>query len=91
MRSDPDKLLKEHDRLVQSDLVKVVSHVQRDDGEWIVNTVMIEGCEVPFSYKRKRRYKELTGQRINLTYYPATRVVAGIELEIMKVVRIRVA
>ena len=72
-------------------MVKVVSHVQRDTRDWILNTVMIEGCDVPFKYKRKKKYKNIKGQRVNLTYYPAVEAVAGIELEGMNVVRIKVA
>lgn len=91
MQSDPDKLLKRHDRLVHSDHVKVVSHVQRQQGDWVHNSLMIEGCEVPFKYKRSKRYKSLQGQRVNLTYYPATQSVAGLEFEVMNVVRVRIA
>ncbi len=91
MPFDPDKLLKKHQKLVHSDMLKVASHVQRDEDEWIVNTLTVEGYDVPFSYKRKKRYKDLTGQRVNLTYYPSTRGVAGIDFEVMKVVRIKIA
>ena len=86
-----NKLLNTHQKLVHSESVKVLSHVQRDDKEWIINTLMIEGCEVPFKYKRKKMYKNIKGQRVNLTYYPATESVAGIEMEVMKVVRIKIA
>lgn len=72
-------------------MAKVTSHVQRDKDNWVVNTVMIEGCDVPFKYSRKKRYKNLQGQRVNLTYYPSTDTVAGIEFEFMKVVRIKIA
>jgi hypothetical protein len=92
MKNKPvNKLLKTHQSLTHSEMVKVVSHVQRDTKEWILNTVMIEGCEVPFKYKRKKMYKKLQGQRVNLTYYPAKETVAGIDMEIMKVVRIKIA
>ncbi len=91
MQSDPDKLLKQHAKLIHSDMLKVTSHVQREEGEWIINTLLVEGYEVPFNYKRKRQYRNLTGQRVNMTYYPSTKMVAGIELEVMKVVRIKVA
>ncbi len=91
METDPDKLLKRHDRLVHSDGVKVTSHVQREKGEWFLNSLMIEGCEVPFKYKRTRKYKSLKGQRVNLTYYPDTESVAGQELEVMNDVSIRIA
>jgi hypothetical protein len=89
MKSEPDKLLERHQQLVHSQLRKVNSHVQRASGEWIINTLMTEGCEVPFRYKRKRMYRSLAGALVNLTYYPATDAVAGIEVEIMNVVRIR--
>jgi len=91
MKSDPDKLIKSHSQLTHTDMARVVSHVQRDKGDWILNTLMIEGCEVPFKYKRKERYKNLKGQRVNLTYYPDTETVAGMVFDTMKVVRIRVS
>ena len=89
MKSEPEKLIERHAQLVHSDLQKVLSHVQRKSGEWSINTVMIAGCEVPFRYKRKRMYKSLEGAPVNLTYYPVTDSVAGIEIEIMNVVRIK--
>lgn len=89
MNSDPEKLIERHADLVHSEQRKVVSHVQREAGEWFINTILTEGCEVPFRYKRKRKYKSLQGAVVNLTYYPATDIVAGIEIEIMTVVRIK--
>jgi len=84
-------LLKNHQKLTHSDMMKVESHVQRESGEWFINTLMIEAYDVPFKYKRKKRYKNLNGQRVNLTYYPATENVAGFEMEIMNVVRIKIS
>ena len=89
MKSEPEKLTARHAQLVHSDMQKVQSHVQRKSGEWIINTLMVVGCDVPFRYKRKRVYKTLEGAPVNLTYYPITDVVAGIEIEVMNVVRIR--
>ena len=86
-----NKLLKTHQRLTHSEGVKVISHVQRDTSEWVLNTVIIEDCDVPFKYKRKKKYKSIQGQHVNLTYYPAKDTVAGIDMEIMKVVRIKIA
>lgn len=83
------ELLKRHQQLTQSDGMKVSSHVQRESGEWIINTLMIEGYSVPFKYRRKKLYKNLTGQQVNLSYYADTEVVADMEIEIMKVVRIK--
>ena len=91
MKTDPDKLVKKHKKLVHSEMMKVTSHVQRNDGDWILNTLMIEGYDVPFKYKRQKPYKNLQGQRVNLTYYPAVEVVAGLEFEIMNVVRIKIS
>ena len=52
---------------------------------------MIEGYVVPFKYKRKKIYKNLKGQRVNLTYYAEIENVAGMEIEVMNVVRIKVS
>lgn len=89
MKSDVNKLLKKNEKLNQLDAAKVTSHVQRDKDEWVVNTLMLEGYDVPFKYNRKKRYKSLEGAAVNLTYYPQTELVAGLEFEVMKVVRIR--
>ena len=91
MDTDSNKLLKKHQKLTHSEMVKVESHVQRDTKEWVVNTLMIEGCEVPFKFKRKQPYKNVEGQRVNLTYYPGKESVAGMEMEVMNVVRIKIA
>lgn len=91
MQSDPDKLLKRHHQLVHSQMQKVTSHVQRPAGEWIINTIMIEGCEVPFRFKRKQPYRNAKGARVNLTYYPSVEQVGGMAMEVMKVVRIKIA
>ncbi len=88
---DPERLLKRHDQLIHSEVMKVRAHTQRQQGEWYLNSLMIEGYEVPFKYKRKQRYKDLTGARVNLTYYPMVETVAGLEFEVMRVVRIRIA
>ncbi len=89
MNSDPKKLVKNNEKLIHSELMKVVSHVQREQGEWVLHSVMVEGCDAPFKYKRKSKYQSLKGARVNITYYPSTEVVAGINFEIMKVVRIK--
>ena len=83
------KLIERHPKLIYSQLQKVVSHVQREQGDWIINTVMLEGYDVPFRYKRKEQYKNLQGARVNLTYYATTENVAGFNMEIMNVVKIR--
>ena len=83
------KLLTAHPELVHSSNCRVASHVQRQTGEWIINTLMLEGYEVPFRYKRKQQYRSLQGARVNLTYYPSTLEVAGLPMEVMNVVRIK--
>jgi len=89
MQSDPKKLIEKNQALTHSELVKVISHTQRVQGEWIVHTIMIEGCDVPFKFKRKDNYQNLKGARVNITYYPTEETVAGISFEVMKVVRIK--
>lgn len=91
MKSDPNKLLKKHPALVHSEQQKVTSHVQRQAGDWIINTIMIEGCAVPFRFKRKQAYRNAKGARVNLTYYPSVEVIGGLEMEVMNVVRIKIA
>jgi hypothetical protein len=90
-KSTISKLLDKHENLIHSEMMVVISHVQRKEDAWIVNTIMIEGYDVPFKFRRKKTYKNLNGCRVNLTYYPITEDIAGIEFEAMKVVRIKVA
>ena len=91
MQTNPEKLLKKHRQLVHSDMLTVTSHVQRTKGDWIINTLMVEGCTAPFRFKRKQAYRNIKGQRVNLTYYASSETVGGLTFEIMNVVRIRVA
>lgn len=84
-------MLDKHKNLVQSDFQKVSSHVQRQQDDWFINTIMIEGVDVPFKYKRKQPYKSLKGQRVNLTYYPHIENIAGFEIEVMNIVRIKIS
>ena len=87
--SDIKKLLKKHDELNHLDGVKVMSHVQRNKDDWVINTIMLEGYDVQFKYKRQTAYKSLKGAKVNLTFYAETESVAGIAFEVMNVVRIR--
>lgn len=87
--SDVKKLLKKHQQLNQLEMARVVSHVQRETDDWVLNTVMLDGYDVPFKYKRTKVFKSLKGARVNLTYYPETLSIGGIDFETMKVVRIR--
>lgn len=91
MKSEKEKLIAKHSQLNQTDNAKVVSHVQREekDGEWLCHTIMLEGIDVPFIYRRKQKYQSLVGARVNITYYRHIEEVAGIEFETMKVVRIK--
>lgn len=91
MKSPIKKLLTTHQELTHTEHVKVVSHTQREDDDWYLNTIMLEGIEPPFKYKRKKLYKSLSGQRVNLTYYPDIELIANFEIEIMRVVRIKVS
>ncbi|MGF1736276.1 hypothetical protein [Photobacterium satsumensis] len=89
MKSDVDKLLDQHGKLIHSEDKKVTSHTQREAGDWVMHSLMLEGYDVPFKFKRKKKYQSLVGAKVNLTYYPATECVAGLSFEIMKVVRIK--
>ncbi|SMF09220.1 hypothetical protein SAMN02745866_00686 [Alteromonadaceae bacterium Bs31] len=89
MQSDPKKLVEKNRNLIHSELLKVVSHTQREQGDWILHSIMVEGCDAPFKFKRKGNYQNLKGARVNMTYYPEQEVVAGINFEVMKVVRIK--
>lgn len=89
MKSEVDKLLNQHNKLIHSEDKKVVSHTQRETGDWIMHAIMLDGYDVPFKFKRKKKYRSLAGAKVNLTYYPATEIVAGLSFEVMKVVRIK--
>jgi hypothetical protein len=84
------KLTQRHPKLIHTENIKVISHVQRESDDWQINTLMLEGVDVQFKYKRKKRYKNLKGNRVNVTYYPDNEKVAGFDIEIMKIVRIKV-
>ncbi len=89
MRSDPKKLVDKNKNLTHSELMKVISHIQREQGEWILHSLMVEGCDVPFKFKRKGYYQSLKGARVNMTYYAEQEIVAGLSFDVMKVVRIK--
>ena len=89
MDTDPKKLTGRHRKLNHFECGKVVSHVQRDDGDWIRHTLMLQGYDVPFVYRRKQRYQSLKGASVNLTYYAHSEEIAGVRFEQMKGVRIK--
>ena len=89
-KSEAQLLTEKHESLIHSEEQTVVSHVQREADEWFLNTIMIKGVDVPFKYRRKKLYKSLQNQQVNITYYPDTETVAGFDIEIMKIVRIKV-
>lgn len=93
VKSSPEKLLKKHQQLNQTDGLKVLSHVQRDlnDDGWILHTLMCEGIDAPFKFKRQKKYQSLKGQRVNLSYYRSEESVAGFAIEVMKVVRVKIS
>jgi hypothetical protein len=89
VKSEVDKLLDRNLRLNHLEMAAVVSHVQRETDGWVLNTIMLDGYDVPFRYRRKKRYRSLKGARVNITYYPQLEQVAGMEVEVMKVVRLK--
>ena len=48
--SEIKKLLTKHQQLNQLDMTKVTSHVQREKDDWVLNTIILEGYDVPFQY-----------------------------------------
>lgn len=89
MKTDAKTLLKKNPKLNHLEAVKVESHVQRPKDGGYLNTLMLKGYEVPFKYWRNEQYRSLKGAPVNVTYYPETESVAGMDIEIMKVVRVR--
>ena len=87
--TDGKALTDKHHELTHSENLRVISHVQREEGDWVRHTLMIEGVDVPFIFRRKQQYQSLKGARVNLTYYRQSEEGAGIEFETMKVVRIK--
>lgn len=85
------QLIEQHHKLTHTDNIKVISHVQRELDDWYINTLILDSIDVPFKYKRKKLYKNLKGQRVNITYYPDNEVIAGFDIEVMKIVRIKVS
>jgi hypothetical protein len=92
IKSKPMKSLKKHleknNKLIHSKYLKVESHVQRQVENWFHNTLLLEGYDVPFKYKRQKKYRSLKGARVDLIYYANTEQVAGMDFEIMTVVQI---
>ena len=75
--SETKKLLKKHQQLNQLDMAKVTSHVQREKDDWVLNTIILEGYDVPFQYTRKKVYRSLAGGRVNLTYLRCKQINCG--------------
>ncbi|WP_111978356.1 hypothetical protein [Algibacillus agarilyticus] len=84
-----EKQLADNPDLLQKNDATVESHVQRQKDEWYLNTILLEGYDVPFKFKRKKLYKTLQGAKVNLIYYPDIDHVAGFEVEVMRIVRIK--
>lgn len=82
------KLLVENEKLIHSRMQKVESHVQRQKDDWIQNTVLLAGYDVPFKYKRQKMYLSLKGARVDLVYYPSSEQIAGLDFEVMNVIKI---
>jgi hypothetical protein len=83
------KLLDKHRQLTHSENMKVLSHVQREENDWWLHTIMLKDCDVPFKFKRKKPYQSLKGASVNITYYASCEEIAGLPFEFMKVVRLK--
>lgn len=90
-KSPITKLLDKHHQLTHSENMKVVSHIQREENDWWFNILMIQNYDVPFKYKRKKRYQSLQGAMVNITYYPSTEEIADVPFEYMKAVRLKIS
>lgn len=53
------QLIEQHQKLVHTDNIKVISHVQRELDDWFVNTLMLENIEVPLNINEKSYTKAL--------------------------------
>lgn len=91
VNKEAKQLIEQHKKLVHTDNIKVISHVQRESDDWFVNTLMLENVDVPFKYKRKKQYKSLKDHRVNITYYPDNEKIANFDMEIMRIVRIKIS
>lgn len=89
MKQGQPARMKDKPALLEARDQKVTSHTQRQDGEWILHTLMLENLDTPFQFRRPKGYRSLQGARVNISYYIETRKLAGEDFEIMKVVRIR--
>lgn len=89
MKDSAEITLQQDNQLVHCQLMQVTSHVQRFNGECILNTLMVDGYNCPFKYCRKYKYQSLTGKQVDLAYYPTVEVIAGLEVDIMKVVQVK--
>lgn len=87
--SNATDLIEKHRNLIHSENQKVISHAMREKGDWTLHTLMIEGCDAPFKFKRTQAYRSLKGDRVNMTYYASKENVAGMDFEVMNVVRIK--
>jgi hypothetical protein len=90
MKSSVETMLQKQCQLIHCELMEVTSHVQRFNGECMLNTLMIDGYDCPFKYCRKNKYQNLKGKQVDLSCYPSIEVIAGFEIDIMKVVHIKV-
>lgn len=82
MKTDSKKLIQKHEKLIHTDNIKVVSHVQREKDDWFINTLMFENIDTPFKYKRKKLYKSLVSHRVNITYYIGSESIAGFDIDV---------
>nr|WP_285165103.1 hypothetical protein [Shewanella goraebulensis] len=82
-------LLNKHEKLNHLEGIKVISHTQREKDEWVLHTLMIDGYDVPFKFKRPKKYKSLKDQLVSLIYYADEETVAGFAIEVMQVVRVK--
>ena len=51
------KLIEQHKKLVHTDNIKVISHVQRESDDWVINTLMLENIMLLLNINEKNYIK----------------------------------
>jgi len=82
MRTDAKKLVETHNNLNHSQLVKVASHIQRKQGEWILHTLMVEGCDATLEVKSCGFYSLRTRYRSAQVCYSLFKIRINIDAAI---------
>jgi len=86
---DVKKQTKDDPQLIHLEGARVVSHRQLKKNDSVLNTLVLEGHDVPFQFRRKTAFRSLLGARVNLSYYPESRTAGDKTFKTMRIVKIR--